>query len=318
MKMLKCPARRAQVLRAAALHHRDVELARQAENREEAEHRERQVVRGGRFRPRLGKSGQGRRLARDVAETVEQAPGHERADGDESDQLHDRLERDGQHHAGMVLGRIHVARAEQNREKRQSRRDVDRGVADRGAARGRGQRVEGLVDRLQLQGDVRNDPAGRDQRDRDRERAVAPVARRDEIRDRGDTLTAADADQLREQRGNQQEQQDRTDVGRRERPAEARGLPDRSVERPRRAVDGERQRIDQRPWHRLAAGGGPAVPDPRDREQHAQVGKRDQGQQQWAGHRLSLVQRLNNSTASAVPRSGTITVSAAIAGYAPW
>src|SRR3546814_10723147 len=44
---------------------------------------------------------------------IEQAEDDEGADGEEGGQLDQRLEGDGQHHAAMLLGRLHMAHAEQ-------------------------------------------------------------------------------------------------------------------------------------------------------------------------------------------------------------
>ena len=52
----------------------------------------------------------------DVAEAAIEAERHEQADGEERDELDHRLEGDGGHHALVVLARIDVARAEQDRE----------------------------------------------------------------------------------------------------------------------------------------------------------------------------------------------------------
>ena len=64
----------------------------------------------------------------DVVETAVDAEGDEQADGEEREQLDDRLEGDRRHHALVVLARVDMARAEQNREHRHDERHVQAGV----------------------------------------------------------------------------------------------------------------------------------------------------------------------------------------------
>ena len=73
--------------------------------------------------------------AEDVAEAVEHAEGDEDADREEREQLDHRLEGDRRDHALVALGRVEVARAEEDGEGRQQQRDVERGVAAGRAAR---------------------------------------------------------------------------------------------------------------------------------------------------------------------------------------
>ena len=143
-----------------------------------------------------------RRVARrEVAEAVVQAERDERADRDERRELHDRLERERQHHARMVLGRVRVARAEQDREQREHDRDDQPGVRVL-LARGRRplrDRDERDVHGLQLQRDVRDQAERRDDRHEAGDRGVPAVARADDDGERRDALATADRDDLVEE-----------------------------------------------------------------------------------------------------------------------
>ena len=57
------------------------------------------------------------------------------ADREEGEQLHQRLEGDRRHHALVALGGVEVARAEQDGERGEHHRDVERVVAAGTAAR---------------------------------------------------------------------------------------------------------------------------------------------------------------------------------------
>jgi hypothetical protein len=73
--------------------------------------------------------------AKDVAETVVHPVGDEDAHRDEGEELHDRLESDCSHQPLVPLGRVEVARAEEDREGGEQHRDVERVVAEETAAR---------------------------------------------------------------------------------------------------------------------------------------------------------------------------------------
>ena len=57
---------------------------------------------------------------------------HEDADGEEGDELDDRLGRDRQHQPVLMLGGVDVAGAEQHGERRHQQRDEQRDVAEQG------------------------------------------------------------------------------------------------------------------------------------------------------------------------------------------
>ena len=77
-----------------------------------------------------------------------------------------------------------------------------------------------------------------------------------------------------QQRREQPDHQHRTDIDGEEFVAGARGRADRTEERPRRAIDRQRQRIDQQPGAALAAKPAGPVPVARHQEQQADIGKR--------------------------------------------
>ena len=111
------------------LDDRDLELPRQADDREHRQQRQRHPV-ADRLHGRQPRDFRHLRGAREqVAEAVEQAEGDEQADAHEGDELDHRLEGDRRHQALMVLGRVDVAGAEQDGEQRHQRRDPQRGVA---------------------------------------------------------------------------------------------------------------------------------------------------------------------------------------------
>ena len=152
-----------------------------------------------------------------------------------------------------MLGGVGVAGAEQHREHRH--RQLPRTARCRrtpAAARpGAGMRLrqDGLQrrrDRLELQRDVGDRADDGDQRHRRRHRLALAVARGDEVGDRGDVLRLGEPHDAHDQRRAEPDHQDRPDIDSEEIVAGARGRADRAEERPRGAIDRERQRIDQR------------------------------------------------------------------------
>ena len=235
------PARAADVAHVAALHHRHVELARQADDRcerEQALHRE--ARRRGVGDERMGGVGHRQRVAAEPRHR-EHAHRHQR------DQLHQRLERDRQHHAGAVLGGVHGARAEQDREQRHQRRDVERGVTEgRDRIVRPAEHAETDRHRLVLQREVGHRGDQRDQRHHRRQPLRAAVAGGDEVGDRDRVLRLRDQRQALEDAPAEQQQQQGADVDRQIAHALAHRGADCAVERPRRAVDRQRQAVDGR------------------------------------------------------------------------
>ena len=129
--------------------------------------------------------------------------------------------------------------------------------------------------RLELQRDVGNRADDRDQGDGRGHRLALAVARGDEVGDRGDVLPLGEPHHARDQRREQPDHQHRADIDGQELVAAARGRADRAEERPGRAVDRKRQRIDQQPRASLAAETADAVPVARYEEQQPDVAERD-------------------------------------------
>ena len=134
---------------------------------------------------------------------------------------------------------------------------------------------EAVRDGLQLQRDVRDHPDHRDDGDEPGDQRALAVARRDEIGERRDPVRLADADDLAHHEPPQRHHQRRADVDRQEAHAVARGAAHAAVERPRRRIDAERQRVDVRIGDDRPALVRPFVAVAGDREQNADVGKRD-------------------------------------------
>ena len=287
----KQPDRLLQVLFVDVLDHRDLELARQehdGEHRQDRQPHPARVAAGDALeRGEQRRELRCRRGAReDVAEAVVDPEGHEGADREKREQLHERLERDGGHHALVVLGGVEVTRAERDREQRQDQRDPERGVLkDRHRAdlgRHDDHRVldedrEARRDRLQLQRDVGNDSDHRDDGHDAAEQRALPVAGRDEVGERGDAVLLRDAQDLAHDDPPERDHQRRPDVDRQESDAVARGSPHAAVERPRRRVDRERKAVDVRVRDDRAAGVGALVGVVGDREQQSEVRERGDG-----------------------------------------
>ena len=131
----KQPDRLVEMALVDVFHHRDLELARQehdGEHRQKGQRGPARVIAA--FAAEHGQGIElrhGGRAAKDVVEAVVDAEGHEQADGDKCQQLDQRFERDGGDQAFMPLGRVEVARAEENGEGREQHRDVERVVAEK-------------------------------------------------------------------------------------------------------------------------------------------------------------------------------------------
>ncbi len=111
------PFRQTQILRVDVLHHGDVKLPRQADDRHHRHaglHHHRWPVDG--FLPVRLKARGEHCLIEQVVETVIQTVRDEGADGEKGEQLDQRLERDRQHHATVVFGGVEVARTENDGE----------------------------------------------------------------------------------------------------------------------------------------------------------------------------------------------------------
>ncbi len=289
----KGPARDADVGHVLAFDRTDLELARQAQ-------------RGGEGEQGLAEEGQGQHVVavdrqrageRGWCGIAQQNPG-EQADREEGEQLDQRLQRDGEHQSVVVLGDVHRASAEQDREQRQRQRDPEGAVrdpcvaADRSRAR---HHFEAHRQRLELQRDVGHRGGERDQGDQGREVLALAVARGDEVGDRGDVALVGDRHHATEHAAKGDEQQCRAEVDREVVDARRGRAAHRAVKCPRRAVNGQRQRIHVRAQPAVGRIQRPAIARPGDREQHAQIGDADRDQRETAEHAGTLPARAYNS-----------------------
>ena len=191
------------------------------------------------------------------------------------------LGRDRQHQAVLTLGSVDVPGAKQRGKCGHQHRDEKRDVADerlRHAAAGRGVGENGADrgrNRLKLKCDVGDHADDRDQRDRRRDGLALAVTRGDEIRDRRDVLPLGEADDADHQRIRKADHQHRADIDREKIKSGARSDPDRAEKRPRGAIDGERQWIDQQAGAVAANELMPAIAIARDQEQKPDIGEGD-------------------------------------------
>ena len=222
------PARLADVGDVAAFDHRHLELARQADDGEEAE----QGLGEEADRRRLLEQGPGRVGDPDLV-PAQPAPG-EQADRHHRHQLDQRFQRDGQHHAVVVLGGVDLAGAEQGREQGHQQGHVQRRVGGDPDLAGILARQHGQAHRhrLVLQCHVGHHA---DQRDHGDQRGQAPgtaVAGGDEVGDGHRVLAARDQRQPFDGPPAEQQQQQRSEVDREVADPVAHGAADRAVERP--------------------------------------------------------------------------------------
>ena len=263
-------------------------------------------------REHRGELGVGGGAGEQIAEAAVDAEGDEQPHCKERDQLDHRLERDRRDHALVTLGRVQMARAEQDREGSQQQRDVESGVGqqrhfadvprhgDLGVVREHGEAVR---HRLELQRDVGDDADHCDHGDEPGEQRALAVARADEVRDRGDAVGLADRDDLAHDDDPQRGDQRGSQVDRQETDPARRRAPHASVERPRGRVDAERQRVDVRVGDQAAALVGAAVAVPGDAEQRGEVCDRydaDDPALEHAGARRGPGQRCERPLTSAM------------------
>jgi hypothetical protein len=228
--------------------------------------------------------------------------GDEDADGEEGHELDDRFRRDREHQAVLMLGGVDVARAEQHSEGRHQQSDEQRDVAEerlhRGAA-GRDIRDDGADrrrHRFELQRDVGDHADDRDQRDGRRHRLTLAVARGDEVGDRGDVLALGEPHDADDERIGEAHHQHRSDIDGEKVKAGARRHTNRTEERPRGAVDRQRQRIDEKPRAAAADALAAAVAVTRYQEQKPDIGERDDDNEPTLQHQDT---RIGVSTALA-------------------
>ena len=186
---------------------RQLPLAWKEEDREHRQHDQpepRAVALGFPEPEQVGQVGIGAGTAEQIAEPTEAHVRDVEADGEERDQLDQRLERNGRDHALVPLGGVQVPGTEDDREGGEQQRDVERRVGqDRRVGRDRpGQLGLGAQDRervgdgLELKRDVRNDPDHGDDGDESAEQSALAVSRGDEVGEGGDPVLLANPDDL--------------------------------------------------------------------------------------------------------------------------
>ena len=183
----------------------------------------------------------------DLRKATAKAEHHEDADGDESNQLHRRLERDGCDDTVMLLSGIDVSRAEKNREERHdggnAKGEADIVQSDEVAAvRPRSGRdgLNGAGDRLQLERNIGRYADDGDQRHEHCEPARLAEPGRQEVGDGGDPLRVADPYQLAQYEPPADKDQCRPEIDGEKFQPIARCRPHCAVEGPARAVDRDR------------------------------------------------------------------------------
>ena len=223
------------------------------------------------------------------ADAAEHREDDEEADRQEGCELDERLGRDGDDQAFLVLGGIDVAGAEQDGKGRHQERDhqcrVGRRLNSCSGKRAE-QRGDGQGDGFELQRDVGQRAGNRDDGDDGANGLALAVAGGEEVGDRGDVLALGEPHDAQQQAPAEREQQDGAEIDGNEVVAGRGGKADAAEECPGRAVDGQRERIDQRPAvATLARAEGP-VSIPGQRKQAAHVAKRERDDAPAFDHRL--------------------------------
>ena len=158
--------------------------------------------------------------------------------------------------------------------------------------RRRQDRPERGGDGFELKRDVGHGADDRDQRHRRGDRLALAVARGDEVGDRRDVLRLGEPHHAQDQRREDADHEDRPDIDGQEFVAGARGVADRAEERPGRAVDRERERIDPQPRAALRARAAQAVAIARHQEQEPDVTERDRDNDPALQHQKTRTHQL--------------------------
>ena len=265
------PGGGADVVDVGVLHHRDVELARQAEEGERGQHAGRPpALVEGVEAEQPHEVGVGAHGGGEPAGRAEGEEGDGAADEERRGELDDRLGRDREHQAAVRLVGVDAAHPEEHGEGRHRGGDDQRGAAGQPADVA-GERLEADGDRLELQREVGEEADRRGGGDDHGDGAALAVARGDEVGDRDQVLGAGDADHARDQWPAEAHDEDRADVDGEIVEAALGGDADGAVEGPGGAVDADRQRVDRGCPARRP---GPAVAGPGDQEQERQIGQR--------------------------------------------
>ena len=283
-------------------HHRDLKLARQKQYRKHRQQRKgcpRRV--GARFTVHRHQCVQLRIFActmKNIRKAVIHAVGYEYAHGQERDEFDHGFKRDGGNQAFVTLCRIQMPRAEEDGKPRQHQCDIKRvvmheplradffGQGDAGIMQNNG---KAGGNRFELQRDIGNDADHRDDCDQPAQQLTLAVARGHEVGDGGDAIGLADADHFQQHKPPQRRHQRGAEVDRQKADAGGCRATDAAVERPRSAVDRQRQRVDVRVGDEATALVRAFVAVSRDGEQQPDVSKRGDDDNAAAQHVSSWV-----------------------------
>ena len=128
---------------------------------------------------------------------------------------------------------------------------------------------------LQLQRDIGHGADHGDEGRQDRDGAAAAIAGAEEVGDRSHVLLLRNCNNARHDRPGENDDKGRADIDQREIEAIGDGAADRPVERPGRAIDRERKRIDDRPETPPGPTHGMPLAGMGDDEEQAQIGQRE-------------------------------------------
>ena len=192
-----------------------------------------------------------------------------------------------------MLGGVDVAGAEQHREGRHQQGDKQRNVAQERLCRAAVRRDVGddgadrRGHRLELQRDVGDGADDGDQRHGRGHCLALAVTRGDEVGDRGDVLALGQPHDADDERVSKPDHQHRSDIDREEIEPGARRDAHRAEERPRGTIDGERQRINEKPDAAAANLLAAAIAVTRYQKQKSDIGERDNDNEPTLQHGVS-------------------------------
>ena len=302
------PGGGAQVALIRVLHHRYLELARQAQDRGAAQQDQPRPARAERvlaLRQRLGEA------RGHVRRTSGRGDQREAAHRDQRAELDRRLHRDGRDHARVALVRVEAAGAEQDGEEGEPGRRPQRRAPHRprrgGLARqvrgggGRADHLHARRDRLELQRDIGCRRHQHPQRHQRPHRVRAPVAQRDQVGDGGRAARVPDPQQPAQHGVEAEEDQCGPEIDGRELHPAPRRRAHGPEEGPRGAIDRQRERVGQRRVE-------PAAPPARrravraegDGEEQRRVGERHR-QHRARAEPLRAHRRLSTQASVAAP-----------------
>ncbi len=194
-----------------------------------------------------------------------------------------------------MLGGIDMSRAEKDRKSGERHGDEQRRIAQHGLCRA-GPGGEGGHDRIErrrygfeLKRDVGDHADDGDHRHGRRHALMLAITCADKIRDRDDVLCLGKAGDARDQRKGEPDHRDGPDIDRQEIKPCPRGEADRTKKCPGRAVDGKRQRVDQRPRAIRPAESAQSVAIARDDEQQPNIDERDYNDEPALQHAVLLL-----------------------------